>query len=372
MPLTPSLEACVREVVKGQDKNKRRIALVMLLILLLSDLVLSLSPPEWVSFGEYDKIAHLMGYATLTVLSLVIVPPSAWKRVILAFVGLAVFLEWLQVFVPRTHASLLDAVASIGGVLMGAVFLSCWRRLSAILGRRAKKSLWKSAFASFRKITPQELVSIAVASGGIGINQFLHTFAYVHTGTLYLYGFPNITISISVSYLLAVTLGGSVFVLLVWFFPKFLENPTRVLGLSFLITGIGQVCGRGLIKGVFDWMTMAIFYVYLLIIKAYGKDKWTGSKEVLSMMHDELLTLLDISVSVFTFIWGAMGVGFALDFLRKYYIHQELRYYAMVWYGVMVIYLGLQFLLFVTYTFYRFMIRVRRAFSKLSTPGVVH
>jgi len=326
--------------------------------LVIVDLLLSLSPPRWVSFGNADKVAHGLGYGALAVLILVLAQSRIGRILgVVSLIGLGVFLEYLQVFIPEGDASLADGVASVLGVLGGVMVFAVWRYFS--LGGQGRASV--KDVLDVWAVPLGWMLRVVGVSGGIGLNQLLHTLAYAHTGTRYIDGFPNVSIPVVVSYGLSAVLVVVSFVLFVWMFPVVIKRPQWVLLLAVPLVAISQVCGRGLIKGVFDGMAIGILYVYLVITKAYPPDGWSReAKEVLSLVHDELLTLLDISVSMFTFIWGAMGVAFALEFLRSYYTHQVLRYYGMLWYGAMVVYLGIQFLLFVTYTIYRRMIWVRR------------
>lgn len=94
-------------------------AVVMIVLALLPDLRL----PPLLQLGKHSDIAyHLGGFFVLTALAIVathkIIPPVVWMVV------LACLLEFLQVFVPGREVFLSDLVASLAGVVLGAVLVT--------------------------------------------------------------------------------------------------------------------------------------------------------------------------------------------------------------------------------------------------------
>ena len=201
---------------------------------------------------------------------------------------------------------------------------------------------------------------------GLLLNQLFHTLAYYQSDTSYVFGFPDWKIPIFLAFVFsALIFIISIISIVVFlrFVKKLSIKPHQILYILFILGLISQTFSRGLMKAGFDGLLISIIYLNLIIEKTYASDDASNvGQKVLALLHSELSSLLGVSVGVFIFVWSVMGISFAVQFLQIYY-ESPLRFGIMVWYGIMILYLGLCFILFVSYVLFNKMIAIRNSYK---------
>jgi len=198
---------------------------------------------------------------------------------------------------------------------------------------------------------------------GFLLNQGFHTIAYWKIGAISIAGFYGLIIPIYLAFIFSALIFIFSFIIVLIFFNRICTKPYRIFYLLLFFGIISQIFGQGIMKASFDTLLIAIFFLNFVVENYYSSlDISHSDPKVLALLHTEISTLLRISITLFIFIWSAMGITFSVQFLQKYY-ESPLRPYIMIWYGVMIIYLGFCFGKSISYFFYKKMVIVRNTFK---------
>lgn len=198
-------------------------------------------------------------------------------------------------------------------------------------------------------------------SFGFFLNQLLHTFVYWRGGTVS--GFPNLVFNVNLSLCFSLIILGVSFLLIYLLLNWIKVKPYRIFFLFLFLQGVSQIFSIGLIKAGFEILIVTIIFWSLLIERNYPLDtKQNINSQVSSLIHSELSSLLRISISLFIFLFSVIGVSFAVQFLQKYY---ETQFFPRIifWYGIMTIYVGVLFFIFIIYCLYRKIVNTRKVLT---------
>ncbi|MEJ6001971.1 VanZ family protein [Paucibacter soli] len=107
-------------------------ALLALLLLVISWLAFSPKPPVGIDTG-WDKLNHLLAFATLAVVSaLSLAGARRERKVVLGLLAYGIFIELVQTQVPGRSAEVADVLADMVGVALGLLLLAGLERLLLI------------------------------------------------------------------------------------------------------------------------------------------------------------------------------------------------------------------------------------------------
>lgn len=193
---------------------------------------------------------------------------------------------------------------------------------------------------------------------GLGINSLLHLYRFHKIGWTQVTGLWGQSQSIALSFALCS------WVLLPLILGKFYlgwmrHSVVALLLVPFVLILANELCGRSILKLLFDVLLIGIVLVWLLIQHGYAKyAAHPPQAAALGYIISELMVIFQISLAILTFIIATFGFSFAPSYIEKYY-HQELGQPTVWWFGLMTLYLSLGAVLFVSVQAWSLAIRLR-------------
>lgn len=194
----------------------------------------------------------------------------------------------------------------------------------------------------------KDFIASLYFSFGLALSQFFHTLKFQMAMFPEIRGFPDYPVPPKIAFIETpfLLLGSSIVGLAILSPMK--KRPFSVFVYFLCFELLSQAIGRGLIKFGLDLFLAVILCGYFVIENRYRHlfDQHTVSN-YFKLMHSELTTLFQTSISISIFFVSVLGISFATSFLTQYYKeNSRLIQGFMFWYGAMVIYIGIGFALF--------------------------
>lgn len=208
----------------------------------------------------------------------------------------------------------------------------------------------------------QRIIYSLWISFGFLLNQFFHAFAYREGNAVT--GFPSIRISFTLAIILSFVLFFLGFLLFWGFYRKISDKPVLIIIPFLILEIVAQIFSVSIIKFGFESVIVIILFFRIQIEKNYSLNSIEKKDpRIISIIHNEVLSFLRISVSIFIFMFSVIGISLAVQFLQKYYgVHFFSR--IMLWYGILTLYSVIGFLLLISYYLYNKMVAIRDILEK--------
>lgn len=204
-------------------------------------------------------------------------------------------------------------------------------------------------------------LAIAYISIGIFINQYLHTWYYAKYGSLFASLFSVITVK--ESYLACLFLFPSVLFILYFVFEKINNPSVSKLGLYLMLIFpfleiLSQIASRSMIKLCLDFPIVLIGFGFLFISQQYG-EKVQNKCNDLRILYDEVKSLINISVSVFTAVIITTGLTFVPFVYTTKYPNSTANWYLILYISFVLIYIAFGFLIGIIGQLYTYLVAIR-------------